>query len=94
MEADKIDLEAGIPLKKKVEGKGRVKAAELPAGKTATTWHIGSYDSVAKSQARLAAWLEKKSLQTSGGHWEVYWTDPGVEPDPAKWRTRIYWPLK
>jgi effector-binding domain-containing protein len=94
MEADKIDLEAGVPLKKKVEGKGRVKAAELPAGKTATTWHIGSYDSVSKSQARLAAWLEKKSLQTAGGHWEVYWTDPGVEPDPAKWRTRIYWPLK
>jgi len=94
MEADKVDLEAGVPLKKKVEGKGRVKATELPAGKTATTWHVGSYDSVSKSQARLAAWLKEKSLQTSGGHWEVYWTDPGVEPDSTKWRTRIYWPLK
>ncbi len=94
MDADKVDLEAGMPLKKKVDGKGRVKATELPAGKTATTWHIGTYDSVAKSQARLAAWLKEKSLQTAGGHWEVYWTDPGVEPDPAKWRTRIYWPVK
>jgi len=94
MEAGQVDLEAGISMKKKVEGKGRVKATELPAGKAAVTWHVGPYDTISKSQQRLAVWLQSKSLQTAGGHWEVYWTDPGVEPDPAKWHTRIYWPVK
>ena len=94
MDASTIDLEAGIPMRKKVEGKDRVKSTELPAGKTAVTWHVGSYDSVVKSHARLAGWLHSQSLKPDGGHWEVYWTDPGIEPDPAKWRTRIYWPVK
>ena len=81
-------------MRKKVEGKDRVKSTELPAGKAAVTWHVGSYDTVVKSQARLAHWLKAQSLQPDGGHWEVYWTDPGIEPDPAKWRTRIFWPVK
>ena len=22
------------------------------------------------------------------------WTDPGLEPDPAKWKTELIWPIK
>jgi hypothetical protein len=22
------------------------------------------------------------------------WTDPGMEPDPSKWRTKVVWPVK
>jgi AraC family transcriptional regulator len=25
--------------------------------------------------------------------WEYYLTDPGVEPDPAKWQTLVVWPV-
>jgi effector-binding domain-containing protein len=25
--------------------------------------------------------------------WEVYLTDPEEEPDPARWRTEVYWPV-
>ena len=33
-------------------------------------------------------------MQPMEGQWEIYWTDPGLEPDPAKWRTQIFFPVK
>ena len=33
------------------------------------------------------------ALEAAGGPWEVYWTNPGMVPDPAKWRTQIFAPL-
>lgn len=89
-----IDFEAGIPLKKKVEGKGRVQAGELPGGEVAVTWHIGPYQELPKSCEHLAAWMKAEKLGARGGYWEVYWTDPGMEPDPQKWRTQVLWPVK
>ncbi len=93
-DATTIDFEAGVTLRKKVEGRGRVQATELPAGRTATTWHIGPYDTLPTTHARLRAWMEKEKAAAAGGEWEVYWTDPGIEPDPAKWRTRLFCPVR
>jgi effector-binding domain-containing protein len=94
MDGGKIDLEAGIPLKKAVAGHGRVKASELPAGRAAMTWHLGPYDKLPGTHAFLQTWMQEQKLEAAGGAWEIYWTDPGIEPDPAKWQTQIFWPLK
>lgn len=90
----KIDLEAGIPLRKKVEGKGRIQASELPGGDVAVTWHVGHYAELPSSYRLLADWMKEHGLEPRGGHWEVYWTDPGMEPDPKRWRTQVLWPVK
>lgn len=92
--ADTIDLEAAIPVKKAVPGEGRVKPASLPGGKAATTWHVGPYHDLPKSYAALEAFMKKESLAAREAFWEIYWTDPGIERDPAKWRTQIIWPVK
>jgi effector-binding domain-containing protein len=90
----KIDLEAGIPVKAPIQASGRVKASELPAGRAAMTWHVGSYHELQKSYDRLGDWLAEENLVSRGGFWEIYWTDPGLEPDPSSWRTQIYWPVE
>ena len=89
-----IDLEAGIPLKAPIQPSGRVRPCELPAGKAAMTWHVGSYHELQKSYDRLAAWMKEQKLDARGGFWEIYWTDPGLEPDPGAWRTQIFWPVE
>ena len=89
-----IDLEAGIPVRKAVPSQGRVKASELPGGKVALTWHVGPYHELPKSYAVLEEWMKLRALESRGPFWEVYWTDPGIEPDPSKWRTQILWPAK
>jgi effector-binding domain-containing protein len=92
--ADSIDLEAGIPVASAITPSGRVQASELPAGKAVTAWHIGPYDQLAKAHAALKAHLESKQLRARGGPWEVYWTDPGMVRDPAKWRTQLFQPIE
>jgi effector-binding domain-containing protein len=91
---NRIDLEAGLPVQSAIRSSGRVKPGELPAGRAAMTWHVGSYHELQKSYDRLGAWLAAEELRPRGGFWEVYWTDPGLEPDPSTWRTQLFWPVE
>lgn len=89
-----IELEAGIPVKAPFEEKGRVKNGTLPAGKAASCWHVGPYHGLGKAHQGLGAWVATQKLTPRGGPWEVYWTDPGMVPDPKKWRTQLFAPVK
>ncbi|MBX3463645.1 MAG: GyrI-like domain-containing protein [Planctomycetes bacterium] len=89
-----VDLEAGMPVQKPFEEKGRVKNGELPAGKAVTGWHVGPYDKLTLAHEALAAHLAGNKMKARGGVWEVYWTDPGMVPDPAKWKTQLFAPIE
>lgn len=92
--ADEVDIEVAIPVKSAITPDGRVLASELPAGKVATTWHLGIYQDLPKTHKRLEEWMTAQKLKSAGGFWEIYWTDPGIEKDPTKWRTQILWPVQ
>ena len=89
-----VDLEAGMAVKKPIAPKGRIQPSELPGGETAVTWHFGKYEDVVKTHALLERWARSNGMTPRGGAWEIYWTDPGLEPDPAKWKTQIFLPIK
>lgn len=91
---DEIDLEAGIPVQAAFAEKGRVKNGELPAGRAATAWHVGPYEKLGPAHEALAAWVAAQKLEAAGGPWEIYWTDPGMVPDPQKWRTQLFLPVQ
>ncbi|MCB9870900.1 MAG: GyrI-like domain-containing protein [Planctomycetes bacterium] len=89
-----VELEAGFPVPKRVEGEGVIKAVVLPAGKAAVTWHVGPYHDLATSHGRLQAWIAAQGLEALGPLREIYWTDPGLEQDPKRWRTEIIRPVR
>jgi effector-binding domain-containing protein len=91
---DEIDLEAGIPVTAAITASGRIKASTLPAGRAAAGDHIGEYHRLTETHTALAQWLAAQGETAQGGAWEIYWTDPGVEPDPRKWRTQVVQPLR
>ena len=91
--AEAVDLEAGYPVKQPVDGDGRIAASQLPGGPVAATWHIGPYTRLRGAYDALRAWMAKQGRKPRGAPWEVYWTGPGVEPDSAKWKTEIVWPI-
>lgn len=91
---DTLDVEAGIPVRAPITEKGRIKNSTLPAGRTVTCWHVGPYHELGKAHEALQAHMTKEKLTSRGGPWEVYWTDPGMVPDPAKWRTQIFAPIE
>lgn len=85
-----IDLEAGIPVTGPVQVKGRLQNSSLPAGKAVTAWHIGPYEQLTVAYEGLRRYLDAHQYVTRGGPWELYWTDPGMVPDKAKWRTQLF----
>jgi effector-binding domain-containing protein len=93
-EGGRIELEGGIPVRAPLEGKGREKPVTLPGGLVATTWHHGSYHELSRTYGVLQRWMEEQGLRSSGAFFEIYWTDPGLEPDPARWRTQVIWPVE
>ena len=86
-------FEAGVPVSRAVPGEGEISAGELPGGDVAVTTHIGPFDQMQPAYEAIGAWMREHGRADGGPPWEVYMTDPAEEPDPAKWRTDIVWPL-
>lgn len=84
-----LEFEAGIPVATPFTDAPPVHAGVLPGGEVASLWHIGPYQDLGASHERLDAWIAAQGRQQGEGRWEVYWTDPGEEPDAAKWRTEV-----
>jgi len=57
--------------------------SQLPAGTIACATHVGPYESLAETYSAT------QGLALSGPMWEVYLSDPQLEPDPSTWRTDV-----
>ena len=86
-------MEIGVPISAVAPGAGDVEAGSLPAGSTVVGVHAGPYDQLGETYAAMERWIETNGLKVAGPPWESYITDPAEHPDPANWRTEIYWPV-
>ena len=86
-------IESGCVMASPAPGSGEVEAATLPGGPVVVAMHGGSYDTLSETYAEMERWMEKNGLNPGGAPWESYITDPAEHPDPANWRTEIYWPV-
>lgn len=91
---DIVDVEAGFPVLGPVPGSGRVTASRLPGGPAAVTTHHGRYEDLALAYQAVIDWLKEHGLETAGPHWEVYYTNPAAQPDPATWSTDLVVPYR
>lgn len=89
-----VAAEAGFPVPHEVPGDDLVEPSTLPDGPAAVTTHMGRYEDVDKAYLACLGWLDSRNLAPAGPHWEVYHTDPDVEPDPARWRTDVVVPYR
>ena len=83
-----------MPLAAPAETNGEMQSGTLAAGPVAFAVHQGPYDSLSETHAALERWIEENGYGVGGPAWEWYVTDPGETPDPADWRTEVFWPLK
>jgi AraC family transcriptional regulator len=88
-----VTIEAGCPVAAPSPGEGEVEAGFLQGGPAAVAMHAGSYDELGATYAAMERWMEENGYRAAGAPWESYITDPGEHPNPADWRTEIYWPL-
>ena len=94
---DVVDVEAGFPLAAPFTNPGgadtAVIAGILPAGQGYEAMHIGPYESLQHTYGAIMARMRQDGANPGVAMWEYYLTDPGVEPDPAKWQTLVVWPV-
>jgi AraC family transcriptional regulator len=93
-----LTIEAGMPVASSAEldpitARGVI-AETLPGGPAAVTMHPGPYDSLSDAYAALEEWIDRQGLAPAGAPWEVYVTDPADYPNPADWKTEIFWPVE
>jgi AraC family transcriptional regulator len=86
-------VEAAMPLAAAASGEGEMEAGTLPAGPVAVAIHAGPYEQLPETYAALEKWMAENGARAGGAPWESYVTDPGQHPDPADWKTEVYWPL-
>lgn len=86
-----INLECGVEVAGSFAGNGQVIPSSTPAGKVATTTHLGPYDRLGEAHGAILAECKARGLALAGPSWEVYghWTD-----DVSQLRTDIYYLLR
>ena len=93
-EPTRWDFEAAIPVSKEIKPEGRVQYKQSYQGKVIYVVYTGPYDKTEKAYLDLDNYVKENKLEEAAGPWEVYITDPSTEPDPNKWITEIYFPVK
>jgi len=90
---DKFDVVAGFPVTAPLLPGDRFVNAELPGGQSVEAIHRGAYDDLADTYDGLIAWLAERDLEPADQVWEEFLAGPDTEGDPARWCTRIVYPL-
>jgi AraC family transcriptional regulator len=88
-----MTMETGTPIAAPAVGVGEIEAITLPGGAAAVAVHMGPYDKLQETYAAMERWMTEHGLRPAGAPWESYITDPAEHPDPANWRTDVFWPI-
>jgi len=89
-----VEVEAGVPVAAPFAAGGELVMSSLPATKAVATCHAGPYDRLIDACDALEKWIHDHGFERGGPHWEVYLNDPGVQPDPERWRTIVIMPYR
>ncbi len=89
-----LGLEAGFPVAMPLPAQGQIQPKELPGGDAARAVHMGEYVDIPKTRKALLQWVLELGREPAGPAWSCFVNDPAHHPDPAKWQTDIYLPLR
>ncbi|MBT3421728.1 MAG: hypothetical protein HOG05_11415 [Bacteroidetes bacterium] len=93
-DGDTIIFESCLPVADIGKGDENVYFGQIEASKVAAAMHFGAYEKIGPVYYAIEDYIAENALEIIGGPWEVYLTDPGKEPDPSKWMTEVYYPIK
>jgi effector-binding domain-containing protein len=66
----------------------------LEATRAVTYNYYGPLDKIHLAYDKIKAYINEQKLETTGPSREFYISDPNLEPDPAKWLSKIYVPVR
>lgn len=84
----------GIPVSKEVKTKLPVEMHRIAASNNVMVSFYGPYEKSVYGHEKINQYLLANKKEINGFSREVYITDPQLEPDPTKWETQIFYPIK
>jgi len=94
MESETNEMLAGFPVAEAVEGLEEIEYFTIPEGNVVMITHKGAYAETMPAYNAIVKYIQDNGKEINGASWEVYVTDPTVEPDTNNWITEIYFPVK
>jgi effector-binding domain-containing protein len=87
---DPMPVDFGVEVTRAFEPDGEVGPAQTPAGRVATTLHVGRIDELKAAHDAIHAWSAANGERIGNASWEIY-GDP--TDDPAIFEVRIVYLL-
>ena len=84
---------AGIPVAEGTVAGDGLEIITIDGGTAYKYTHVGPYEAMQQAHFDINDYMYSTGNLAIGGPWEVYITDPGTEPDPAKWVSEIWYPM-
>lgn len=83
-----VDMSAAIPIKEPLAIRG-AQSLTLPESRSITVEYYGDYNGTPAAHAAVESYMNDYGILNDPPYIEEYVTDPGEEPDPKKWLTKI-----
>jgi len=90
---DALTIEAGYPVRFKIEGKGEIQSKELPTGRKVSCTYIGPYEDIKPGYEDIMKWMEKHNYKPKGVSYEFYKGDQ-VEMMQEELQTEVVFPVE
>lgn len=90
---NKVILQAGAFMETGIETSGRIQIGNSKSGNTIQASHFGVYETAGKTHDTMKKYCDDNGYTIIGSAYEMYITDPGLEPNPAKWETKVIYEL-
>jgi effector-binding domain-containing protein len=92
MPGETVDVEAGFPVTGNFTETGGVGKGTLPETDAFEAIHTGPYDTLQQTYGAIQQRIIAEGLTPADMMWEYYLSDPGTQPDPQQWQTKVIWP--
>jgi effector-binding domain-containing protein len=93
MPTETVDVEAGFPVDRSLSDTETVVSGMLPETDAFEAIHTGPYETLGETYSAIQDRIRKAGRNPSDAMWEFYLNGPPTEPDPARWQTRVVWPV-
>ena len=90
---NKVVLQAGAFMEAVIETEGRLQIGYSTNGRTLQASHFGVYETVGTTHDSMQRYCDENGFNRDVSAYEIYITDPSLEPNPANWETKVIYEL-
>lgn len=87
--AGTTEFSTGMFVSKPEKGSGDVQPFTIYKNKIVAATYFGPYEKIEVAYKAIDEWAKKNNKVLEQSPWEEYITDPGENPDPATWETKV-----